>query len=158
MTPQRALEDVFVDVLAGETCSNAELEYAVASVTGGDRLTQIRASGVILAKGNDNQKKVAFAIIEKWITASNALSIEEEFLILVILMQLRHSFDFTLPFLKFVVHASKSGAPELRCNAAVILMGLAKQNQIAKDTLERLASDTDESVRGNALTGLKSVN
>jgi len=157
MTPKRSLDEMFVDVLAGGSCSRAELEYAAASIAGGDRLTQIRAVGITIANGNENQKRVAFGILEQLITSPDVLSINEEFLVLTILMELRRDFHFAEPFLNFVLHASKSAAPELRCNASVIFMSLAKHNQIAKDALEKLTEDSDESVRRNAVTGLNSL-
>lgn len=75
----------------------------------------------------------------------------------VILMQLRHKLDFTAAFLNFVLRASKSAAPEVRCNVAVILMSIAKHSEIAMDTLKRMTSDADESVRHNALHGLSAI-
>jgi hypothetical protein len=157
MTPKRSMDEIFADVFTGGFCSSAELEYAAASIAGGDRLTQIRAVGIIIAKGNENQKRVAFGILEQLITSPDVLSINEEFVALEILMQFRRDFHFAEPFLNFVLHASKSATPELRCNASVIFMNLAKHNQIAKNALEKLTEDSDESVRRNAITGLNSL-
>jgi len=150
----QTLANIFVEVMSGTHCSHIDLEYVLGECWSNNCLRRIKALGIVLAIGNENQKARAIGTLEEMLNVGEIRTVESEFALIVVLLQLRKSLTFSLPFRDFVICASKSTSPELRCNAAIILADIAGYDAAAKNALERLANDKDESVRHNAITVL----
>ena len=85
---------MFVEVLSGTACSHVDLEYVFKECCSNDCLTRIKALGVVLAIGNENQKAKAICKLEEILNAGEIHTVESEFALTVVLLQLRKNLAF----------------------------------------------------------------
>ena len=148
------LDNLFLEVLSGTGHPKIDLKSILKEAQSNDSLRKTKAYGIILAMGDEKQKATAICALEEMLNSDSNYTTEWEFIFLIILLQLRKAIMFTLPLREFVLYASRSKSAGLRCNASIILGDMAKFDVIAKNALENLADDSDESVRHNARTYL----
>jgi hypothetical protein len=155
MPTNRTLEQVCLDVLAGEQCSADNFRQAVAEANSAVLIDRIRANAIVTACGDPVQRETSSKELERLARDETNLTNVEQFLLLTAFLQLRcQTVRMAIPR-QFVFQTARSTEEELRCNATILLADLAKTDTTALDLLRELALDPAESVRTNAATFLR---
>jgi hypothetical protein len=151
------IQELFVAVLTGGRPSRSAVRLIARFVDGPGLGNRIKALGVLAIAGDEVERQRAWSGLRKiLIESAMSLSPQEKFNLVFVLMQCLDDEHLSEPqFREYVYEAAGDASAPVRCNALVILRGLARVADERALALLRLAlHDQDESVRTNARTFL----